>query len=202
MARPALPARIASLVAKLRGALPFLAPKLPGSGSAPEPFDSLEDGTTLPGEDFEPNAAVGIAAGIRGKGAKGAGAEGGGLERLKSFVDVVLGNRLAIGLIVAVLVLILALFVVAFMVSAPPKTAMPDLPSEGRDVAAGEALVRRLLLPPLPSLEPKVELEREQGRVYTKADSAPYRSDMGKVEITGLKARQDAAVEALYGAVP
>jgi hypothetical protein len=204
MAAKKLPDRILVLVRKLASSLPFLKARLPGLKTVPEPFDSIEDSATSVEDVFEPNAATDFTAKGGRRSAMGK-AQGGvahaAAERgagFRSFLDALLGSRLAVSLLVLALLLVLTFVVVAFAVSSPPKIDA----GAGRPSAEGSALMRSLLLPPSASLEARIYMERESGRVYTEADAAPYLTDTGRIDITDLEARSRAAIEAIYGAVP
>jgi hypothetical protein len=223
MAERKFPEDLVSKLKKLLASLPFLKGRIPSGGIAPEPFDTLEDGTGLGDDEFEPNAAVDLSSpGGKGKPISAVGKKGAQgmapLEALRSFADALLRNRLGFAVLIAVLFLVLAIVIVAIVVSIPPST--DDLPpartgnaavsprgkpakaGPGKSTPSGEALMRRMLLPSLPSTDARVELERPEARVYTSEDAARYLTDPKTVDTSGLKARNDAEVDALYGAVP
>lgn len=203
MAGKPLGERLSALLGGLRTSLPFLKPRLPAPGEAQEPFDSLEDGTTVVHDDFEPNAALDISRGPKaGAGKRAAGV----LEGLKAAVETIIQSRLLLGMALAVLLFLLALALVALFVNAPPRPAKAQASTQvqgaGGPSPEGQALLRGLILPPGPDNAARVELERETSRVYTDEELAAFRTDPKDVDISGLKASTDAEIRALYGTVP
>ena len=73
MAGKSLAERLATLAEGLGRSIPFLKPRLPAPGHSAEPFDSLEDGTSIIHDDLEPNAALDL--GGKAKGSKKSGSE-------------------------------------------------------------------------------------------------------------------------------
>lgn len=195
--------RLAALVGGLRKSLPFLKPRLPVPGEAQEPFDSLEDGTSLAHDDFEPNVALDITAGSKAGAGKG---NAGSFEGLKAALDAILQSRLLLGIALTILLFLLALALVALFVNAPPRPAQVQAAAQGQGAGGpspeGQALLRGLILPPGPDNAARVELERETSRVYTDEELAAFRTDPKDVDISGLKASTDAEIRALYGTVP
>lgn len=196
--------RLSAFIGGRAKSLPFLKRRLPGLGHSSEPFDSLEDGTTVVHDDFEPNAALDLSSGAKGK------KKGGGVEALtegfKSALDTLLQSRLLLGLAAGLLLFLLALALVALVVNAPPR------PSTGKAKASsasslvvspdGAAILRRLILPKTPDNAPQVELERETSKVYTVEDLAAFSTDPASVDISGLLEANGATIQALYGTVP
>jgi hypothetical protein len=195
MAAKPLPDQAKAIAGKLLAAVPFLKPKAPGLSRAAEPFDTIEDDGPALTDDFGPNVAVDL------RPAKADRAAGGTeriVEAAKGLGESILRSKLALGIILAILVLVLALCVAAAIVGAPPKEALPPAKASPE----GAALLDRLILPAGPGIEARVELEREPDRVYTADDAAAFFTDPATVDITGLEARNRAEIDSLYRAVP
>lgn len=191
MAAIKLPGPISALIKKLRAALPFLGS--PKKGSVAEDgaeFDSFSD------EGFDPPSKQAKAESKRAADSQARSLKK--KEALKSFVDAVLGNRLAVGLLLVSLASFLAIAIVAFVVTTPPR-------SEKKEASASEeglALLKRFILPESPGIELRVELERELRPMYTAEDVARFRTDSASVDLQDLHARNQAELEALYATVP
>jgi hypothetical protein len=197
MAGPSLRDRAAAASGALRKALPVLKPKVPSAGRAPDPFEVLEDETDIIRDDFEPNAAPDL--GLAGPGPKASGGgRGSGAEAVKSLFDALLGSKLALGVVLAALVLVLGLLVTEIIVNSPPRMDT----GAARATADGTALLRRVILPPRPDVGVHVELERETDRVYTVEDAARFATDPASIDISGLEARNKAEIDALFKTVP
>lgn len=194
--------RLPALLDGLRKALPFLKPRLPVPGSAKDPFDSIEDGTSPISDDTEPNAALDLS----GQAKAGRGGRASVPGAFSAFLEAFLGSKLLIGIAIGILVFLLALAVVAILVNAPPPRpeAASPLQAGAKIVPDPEGIdiLKRLILPRGPDNAARVELERETSRVYTDEDLAAFRTDPAKIDISGLRAANDAEIQALYGTVP
>jgi hypothetical protein len=175
-----------ALVGKLLSKLPLIGPKLAGHSPKGAEGEAYE-------EEYGPATIS-----VPGKtGEKAGGAER--KEALKGFVDAVLGNRVAVGLILAFLLVLIAFVVVSFVVSSPPEVQKS---ASGAASPAGKELLRRGILPSGQGLEARVELEREQRKVYTAEEAARFRTDPASVDLRKLHEANQAELEALYASVP
>jgi hypothetical protein len=165
--------------------IPFV--KQPGPQSAPEPFTAIEDETPVGDLLSEANAAPGAAPPPKEK----TGIDFGAVADAASKNPVVL----AVGVIV--LIFLVAVAVTMIIVNAPPK----PIRSSSAFSEEGAALVKTWLLPPGDPLEPRIEFEREGAPDYTAVDAAEIGLARSSEYIVQLAARNDAAMDDVYGTV-
>lgn len=195
MAAPKLPAFLSSLGKKAGAALSGLRHKLPGA--AKEESDDFYEDDASSEEEAEPKDVSGKEKGLKKASVDKAKANVDRREAFKGFIGAVLHSRLAVILIVSCLALVLALAIVSVIVNlAPPSTTRSSVNS------SGAALLGRFLLPHVPSIEPRVELERERGRMYTDEDFVEFGTKPSSVELKELHDRNQAEIEALYETLP
>jgi hypothetical protein len=181
----------------LKAAVGGLASRLPfpkRTEAAPEPFSAIEDDTPLGDLLSSENAAP---AEVEKK-------EGRERPDFKALASTAIGRAvrstpILIAIVVA-LVFILALVITGIIVSSPPK----PLPAAAPLNQKGEALVRTWLLPPGDPLEPKMAMERggQDKPVYTAEDAAKLGRNPDPRLSSSLRAKNDEAIDDLFGTVP
>jgi hypothetical protein len=179
----------------LKAAVGGLSSRLPfpkRTPAAPEPFSAIEDDTPLGDLLSAENAAPGPVEKKEGR------------ERtdFKALASSVFGSAVkstpGLIAIVVALVFILALIIKGIIVASPPK----PLPAAAPLTQKGEALVRTWLLPPGDPLEPKMAMEREGTARYTVEDAARLGKDPDPRLFSSLRAKNDEAIDDLFGTVP
>jgi hypothetical protein len=154
---------------------------------SPEPFTAIEDDTPVSDLLSEVNAAPIAAPPPKEK----AGIDLGAVANAASKNPIVL----AVGIIV--LLFLVAVAITILIVNAPPKPIM----SSSKLSQEGSALVKTWILPPGDPLEQRIEFEREGAPAYTAADAAKIGLARSAEYIVQLAARNDAAMDDVYGTV-
>ncbi len=159
--------------------------------SSPEPFAAVEDSTPTADALLEPNAAYQRKA----KGKAGPAPR----EKIdfRAALEALLRNKPLLASLAALLVLLLAIAVAGVVVSVPAKP-LPALRGPTRE---GVAVARRMIPPPLTSFGPRLPMEREDAKPYTMEDAAEMGLEPAAEALRELSARNDAAIEALFGTV-
>ncbi len=179
----------------LKAAVGGLASRLPfpkRTEAAPEPFSAIEDDTPLGDLLSSENAAPGPVDRKEGR-------ERADLKALaaSAFGSAVKSTPGLIAIVVA-LAFILALVITGIIVASPPK----PLPAAAPLTQKGEALVRTWLPPPGDPLEPKIAMEREGAARFTVEDAAKLGMNPDPRLSSSLRAKNDEAIDDLFGTVP
>ena len=179
----------------LKAAVGGLASRLPfpkRTEAAPEPFSAIEDDTPFGDLLSSENAAPGPVE-------KSEGRERGDLKALAfSVLGSAVKSTPGLVAIVVVLAFILALVVTGIVVASPPK----PLPAAAPLTQKGEELVGTWLPPPGDPLEPKMAMEREGTAKYTAEDAAKLGVSPDPRLSSSLRAKNDDAIDDLFGTVP
>lgn len=103
-------------------------------------------------------------------------------------------------LIGAGLVLLSVLAIVVYVSWGPEKRSLPDELSA--DFAPLPIPAEALFMPPEPDIIPKVLLSREPRAAWSKADAAPFWTDIGTIEQGPLEAAAEKEINSLFSSVP
>jgi hypothetical protein len=171
------------------GLVAFLHIPLKKSAS-PEPFAAVEDATPSADALLEPNAAI-----HRPKGKRGVQRE---RIDFRGILAGIVKNKVLLACLAGALLFLFVIAVTAVIVSAPAK----PIPAARPATREGAALVRLMVVPPASSLAPRMAMEREGAAAYTLDDAVRLGLDGAAVDPAELSARNDAAIEELFGAVP
>jgi hypothetical protein len=186
-------------MAKSKGALDSikanlgdLASRIPfakrSTAATPEPFSSIEDDTPLGDLLSSQNVAPVAPASKSGR----------ELPDLRGILASTLSRKPVLIGILGGLALILIIAVVAVAVSVPPKAPEEAAPF----TKEGTALVKTWLLPPGDPLEPRMEMQRGGASAYKPEDAVKLGRPSDPGTATDLAAKNDEAIDDLYGTVP